>query len=112
MDAEYARCCALWSEATAVRARQAKRQADLPAMELHAALSSMSPDTDVAARVIVLAAGGEVAGVTCLSAADVERLRLAAEDGAAMHAVDADGLLAEAEAFLRGNEGGDPWSTS
>ena len=101
MTAEFSRCAALWADATAIRARQAESQAKLPAMELHAALSSMSPDTDVAARVVVLTAGGELAGVTALSAADVERLRLAAEDGAAMHAVTADELSAQFEAFLR-----------
>ena len=101
MAAEFAQCAALWSEATAVRARQARELAKLPAMELHAALSSMSPDTDVAARVVVLTAAGELAGMTELSAADVERLRRAAEDGAAMHAVTADELSAQFEAFLR-----------
>lgn len=99
MGADFDRCCALWAEATAVRGRQAQQQADLPAMELHAALSAMSPDTDVAARVIVLTAGGVLAGVSCLSGADVERLRLAAEDSAEAHTA-VGGLVAEVEAFL------------
>ena len=96
MASEFDRCCALWAEATALRMRQARQQADLPAMELHAALSSMSPDPDVAARVVVLTAGGDLAGVVRLAAGDVERLLagLGVTD-------DIDtGLGAEAEAFL------------
>lgn len=105
MTREFARCAALWSEATAFRARQAERRAQAPAMELHQALGAMSPDTGTAARLIVLTPSGDLVGTLRLSEADVERLRLAAEESAAAHAVDATQLLAEAEAILRG-EGG------
>jgi hypothetical protein len=74
---------------------------DLRAIELHRALAAMGPDTGTAVRLIVLTPSGDPVGTLRLSAADVERLRLAAEDGAAMHAVTADELSAEFEAFLR-----------
>lgn len=102
--ARYAHCAALWAQATAHRARQAHELDGMAARSLHQALTSMSPDSDIAARVIILTPDGELAGVAVLAAADVERLRLAAEDGAELQAA-ASGLAAEAEAWLR--DGGD-----
>ena len=100
MGAEFARCCALWSEATAVRARQAHELDGMAARGLHQALASMSPDSDIAARVIILTPDGEVAGVAVLAEADVERLRLAAEDSAEAHTADSGQFVADVEAFL------------
>jgi hypothetical protein len=107
MGDAFVRCCDLWADATAIRTRQARQRADLPAMELHAALSSMGPDTDAAARVIILTASGEMAGASRLSVADVERLlsALGVPDYADVDIDDdADRMVADVEAFLA--EGG------
>lgn len=77
---------------------------DLRAVELLRALQAMGPDTDRLLRLTVRAMDGRLVGEVMLSAADTERLRLAAEAGAEAHAVDAGQLLAEAEAILRGGE--------
>lgn len=72
---------------------------DLRAIELLRALQAMGPDTGTAVRIHVLTPDGDLVGAVRLSAADVERLRLAAEDAATMHG--ASDVAAEAEAFLR-----------
>lgn len=105
MAAEFARCCALWAEATAFRARQARELEGMAARGLHRALSSMGPDTDVAARAIILTPCGDLAGVVVLSHADTECLRLAAEASAEAHAADPDQMISDLQAFLA--EGGE-----
>ncbi|MFD9564384.1 hypothetical protein [Streptomyces sp. NPDC059994] len=81
----------------------------LRAIELLRALQAMGPDTGTVARILVLTPGGDLVGAVRLADADVERLRLAAEEGAAMHAASAEAgdLAAEAEAFLRGDASGE-----
>ncbi|MEV6547966.1 hypothetical protein AB0M57_04560 [Streptomyces sp. NPDC051597] len=49
-----------------------------PAIELHEALRSMSPDSDQAVRLTIRAMNGRLVGEVVLSHADVDRLRLAA----------------------------------
>ncbi|MBD0743554.1 hypothetical protein [Streptomyces sp. CBMA152] len=105
--ARYAHCAALWAKATVDRAKQAHELDGMAARSLHKALASMSPDTDIAARVMILTPGGDFAGFALLSLDDVERLQFAAGHSKAMQAetVDGDKLIADFEAYLR--NGGD-----
>lgn len=77
---------------------------DLRAIELLRALQAMGPDTGTAVRLLVLTPGGDLVGAVRLSTADVERLRLAAEDAAETHAIDTDQLVADVEKFLQNGD--------
>ncbi|MEU1071897.1 MULTISPECIES: hypothetical protein [unclassified Streptomyces] len=75
-----------------------------PAIELHEALRSMSPDSDRAVRLTVRAMSGRLVGEVVLSRADVDRLRLAAtchpESDDDVDTSDAALVIAEAEAVI------------